>query len=129
MRHFLVLHNEESQGVAKHEDFLASSSKKFRLHNTDRIWVIVRRGKRPSQDYFLWKTFIYEKTIESAESREDIYKFKYVGYKGKMFIPPIPLKKLEWFPQFNSKMAHFVGMREIVDELYIKLLSKYLDTK
>jgi len=125
MRHFLVLHNEEKVGRAKHEDFLASSSKSFELDKTDRIWLIVGRGS-VQKDYLLWKTFIYDNRIESNDSNDE-HRFKYVGsYKGKMFCPPIRLNDLNWFTDFKQAMASFIGMREITDDRYILELSKFL---
>ena len=79
------------------------------------------------KEYLLWKTFMYQKTIDMNNDANSQHTYKYVGsYKGKMFCSPQKLNDFPWFSDYHKAMAYFAGMSEISDEEYISELTKFL---
>lgn len=124
MRHFLVYHNEVTEGGAMDAGFNSYSSKNMNLDLSDRIWVIVGIGKSPQKEFVLWKTFTYEQIIKNIDEVKK-HRYTYVGSKGKTFKPPISLNEYSWFADKKFKLQ-LRGMTHLVKEKYISALLNFL---
>ena len=122
MRHFIAYHNTEKMGRQLHESgplrLLTNKQANHLLEQS--VWFVT--GERVGgRQYSLGSVF---QVSEVGDANEDGFK-RFASGPGHVFLPPIPIKDMDWFPEVLRATGHFgFGVQEVKNDAVITGLTQ-----